>query len=49
MSTVDGKANGARRNGARDDKVRVAIVGVALSGGGRGARDMDDGDDMGMR
>ncbi len=28
MSTVDGKANGARRNGARDDKVRVAIVGV---------------------
>ena len=28
MSTVNGKANGARRNGARDDKVRVAIVGV---------------------
>jgi myo-inositol-1-phosphate synthase len=27
MST-DGRANGARRNGARDDKVRVAIVGV---------------------
>ncbi|MGH2983046.1 MAG: inositol-3-phosphate synthase, partial [Solirubrobacterales bacterium] len=27
MST-DGKANGLRRNGARDDKVRVAIVGV---------------------
>jgi myo-inositol-1-phosphate synthase len=28
MSTVNGRANGARRNGARDDKVRVAIVGV---------------------
>jgi myo-inositol-1-phosphate synthase len=28
MSTVNGKADGARRNGARDDKVRVAIVGV---------------------
>jgi myo-inositol-1-phosphate synthase len=28
MSTVDGRANRARRNGARDDKVRVAIVGV---------------------
>jgi myo-inositol-1-phosphate synthase len=28
MSTVNGKANGARRNGGRDDKVRVAIVGV---------------------
>src|SRR5215204_5967257 len=28
MSTVTGRANGARRNGARDDKVRVAIVGV---------------------
>ncbi len=28
MSTVDGKADGARRNGARDDKVRVAVVGV---------------------
>jgi myo-inositol-1-phosphate synthase len=28
MSPVDGRANGARRNGARDDTVRVAIVGV---------------------
>jgi myo-inositol-1-phosphate synthase len=28
MSTVNGRANGARRNGARDDNVRVAIVGV---------------------
>jgi myo-inositol-1-phosphate synthase len=28
MSTVNGKSNGARRNGAREDKVRVAIVGV---------------------
>jgi len=28
MSTVDGRANGARQNGARDEKVRVAIVGV---------------------
>ena len=28
MSTVNGRAEGARRNGARDDKVRVAIVGV---------------------
>jgi myo-inositol-1-phosphate synthase len=28
MSTVNGRANGARRNGARDDRVRVAIVGV---------------------
>src|SRR5213595_1605763 len=28
MSTVNGRANGARRNGARDDKVRVAVVGV---------------------
>jgi myo-inositol-1-phosphate synthase len=28
MSTVNGRANGARHNGARDDKVRVAIVGV---------------------
>jgi myo-inositol-1-phosphate synthase len=28
MSTVNGRANGARRNGARGDKVRVAIVGV---------------------
>jgi myo-inositol-1-phosphate synthase len=28
MSTVNGRANGTRRNGARDDKVRVAIVGV---------------------
>jgi myo-inositol-1-phosphate synthase len=28
MSTVNGKANGARRNGGQDDKVRVAIVGV---------------------
>src|SRR5512145_1191594 len=28
MSTVNGKTNGAARNGARDDKVRVAIVGV---------------------
>jgi myo-inositol-1-phosphate synthase len=28
MSTVNGRATGARRNGARDDKVRVAIVGV---------------------
>src|SRR5215813_5119412 len=28
MSTVNGRANGARRNGARDDKVRVAIIGV---------------------
>jgi myo-inositol-1-phosphate synthase len=28
MSTVNGRANGAHRNGARDDKVRVAIVGV---------------------
>jgi myo-inositol-1-phosphate synthase len=26
--SVNGKANGARRNGARDDQVRVAIVGV---------------------
>jgi myo-inositol-1-phosphate synthase len=28
MSTVNGRADGAGRNGARDDKVRVAIVGV---------------------
>jgi myo-inositol-1-phosphate synthase len=28
MSIVNGKADGARRNGARDDTVRVAIVGV---------------------
>jgi myo-inositol-1-phosphate synthase len=28
MSTANGRADGARRNGARDDKVRVAIVGV---------------------
>ena len=28
MSTVNGRANGARQNGVRDDKVRVAIVGV---------------------
>src|SRR5687768_3372182 len=28
MSTVNGRANGARRNGARDEKVRVAIIGV---------------------
>jgi myo-inositol-1-phosphate synthase len=28
MSTVNGRSNGAARNGARDDKVRVAIVGV---------------------
>jgi myo-inositol-1-phosphate synthase len=28
MSTVNGRGSGARRNGARDDKVRVAIVGV---------------------
>jgi myo-inositol-1-phosphate synthase len=28
MSTVNGRANGARRDGAPDDKVRVAIVGV---------------------
>ncbi len=28
MSTVNGRATGTRRNGARDDKVRVAIVGV---------------------
>jgi myo-inositol-1-phosphate synthase len=28
MSTVNGRANGARRNGGRDDKVRVAVVGV---------------------
>jgi myo-inositol-1-phosphate synthase len=28
MSTVNGRANGARRNGARDEVVRVAIVGV---------------------
>jgi myo-inositol-1-phosphate synthase len=28
MSTVNGRANGARQNGARDEKVRVAIVGV---------------------
>src|SRR3954464_2969983 len=28
MSIVNGRANGARRNGARDEKVRVAIVGV---------------------
>jgi myo-inositol-1-phosphate synthase len=28
MSTVNGQSNGARRNGAPDDKVRVAIVGV---------------------
>src|SRR6266545_4114304 len=28
MSTVNGKADEARRNGPRDDKVRVAIVGV---------------------
>jgi myo-inositol-1-phosphate synthase len=28
MSTVNGRANGARRDGGRDDKVRVAIVGV---------------------
>src|SRR6187551_2158516 len=27
-STVNGRSNGAARNGARDDKVRVAIVGV---------------------
>jgi myo-inositol-1-phosphate synthase len=28
MSTVNAKANGVRRNGARDEKVRVAIVGA---------------------
>src|SRR5207342_231724 len=28
MSTVNGRANDTRRNGARDEKVRVAIVGV---------------------
>jgi myo-inositol-1-phosphate synthase len=28
MSTVNGRTNGAATNGARDDKVRVAIVGV---------------------
>src|SRR5512132_791257 len=28
MSTVNGRANSARRNGARGDKVRVAVVGV---------------------
>ncbi len=28
MSMVNGRANGARGNGARDEKVRVAIVGV---------------------
>jgi myo-inositol-1-phosphate synthase len=28
MTTVNGRANGARRNGARGEKVRVAIVGV---------------------
>jgi len=28
MSTVNGRANGAPQNGGRDDKVRVAIVGV---------------------
>ncbi|HEU4980560.1 MAG TPA: inositol-3-phosphate synthase [Solirubrobacterales bacterium] len=28
MSTVNGRANGARRDGARDGKVRVALVGV---------------------
>src|SRR6185295_7166439 len=28
MSTVNGIANGVRRNGAREKKVRVAIVGV---------------------
>src|ERR1700746_520335 len=28
MSTVNGRANGARRNGGRDEVVRVAIVGV---------------------
>ena len=28
MNPVNGRANGARRNGARDEKVRVAIVGV---------------------
>jgi len=28
MSTVNGRSNGAARNGARDEKVRVAIVGV---------------------
>jgi myo-inositol-1-phosphate synthase len=28
MSTVNAKANGARRNGPQDEKVRVAIVGV---------------------
>jgi myo-inositol-1-phosphate synthase len=28
MSTVNGRSSGAARNGARDDKVRVAIVGV---------------------
>jgi myo-inositol-1-phosphate synthase len=28
MSTVNGRKNGAARNGVRDDKVRVAIVGV---------------------
>src|SRR6476619_289588 len=28
MSTVNGRANGARRNGGSDEKVRVAIVGV---------------------
>ncbi len=28
MSTVNGTANGARRNGSREKKVRVAIVGV---------------------
>jgi myo-inositol-1-phosphate synthase len=28
MSTVNGRANRARRNGARDERVRVALVGV---------------------
>jgi len=28
MSTVNGRANGARRDGGQDEKVRVAIVGV---------------------
>src|SRR6201988_587926 len=28
MSTVNGRANGARRNGGQDEKVRVAIIGV---------------------
>src|SRR3954451_17670080 len=46
MSTVNGRANGARRNGARDEKVRVAIVGVGncASSFVQGVEDYKDAD-----